>query len=116
MLKSIIEEAIAKMQAEKAQKVAVVKDKITREKIAPYNAQIEQARAVDLQKLDSELATKITEIKTEYEARKQAVIKRVDEEKQKNAEAMLATEIAVVAVDYDNAIAKLTEQLNGIEE
>ena len=116
MIKTVIEQAIKSIEAEKAQKVAVVKEQITREKIVPFNAEIDGARAKALQEVDAEYNQKIAQLRKECEEKKQELVRLGEEKERQNAETVLASELAVVAVEYDNAIAALTKQIEEIKE
>lgn len=116
MIKTVLEQAIKTIEAEKAQKISVIKEKVTREKIAPFNAEIDNARAKALAEVDTEMAQEISAIKQKYEAKKQELIALGEEKKKINAETVLAGETAVIASEYDNHIAKLTAQLAEIKE
>lgn len=116
MIKAYLEQAIKSIEAEKAQKISVAKDAIMREKIAPYNAQVDTDRAKALTAIDAELNAKIAEVKSVYEAKKQEIVALGEAKKKENAEAMLTAELAVITVAYDKHIAKLTAQLAEAEE
>ena len=92
MIKSVLEQAIKTIEVEKAQKIASIKDKVTREQIAPFNAEIDNARSKAIAELDTEMAQEISAVK------------------------VLAGETAVIASEYDKHIAKLNTQLAEINE
>lgn len=115
-MKSILEQAIRSIEAKRDNEVAIIKDRITREKIAPYNADIDTSRAKALTEIDNELNVKIAELKTEYETKKQELVRLAEENKKANAETVLASELAVVTVKYDGEIAKLKAQIAEIKE
>lgn len=116
MVKEHLLQAIKSIEAERDGKVAEVKDRVLREKIAPYNANVDQKRASALAEIDNELNAKIVELKATYEAKKQELVRLGEENKKANAESILATELAVVTIDYDAHIAKLNAQIAEIKE
>lgn len=116
MIKAYLEQAIRSIEMEKEKTVNAVKDRIMREKIVPFNADLDASRAKALSTLDEELNAKVVELKKEYEAKKQELIALGEEKKKANAESIFATELAVLTVDYDSAIAKLTAQIAEIKE
>ena len=116
MVKAYLEQAIKSIEAEKEQQIAVIKDRIMREKIMPFNAEIDTFRAKALTEIDNELNQKIAVLKQEYEVKKQELVKLGEEKKKANADSVLASELAVVSVKYDNHIAKLTAQIAEIKE
>lgn len=114
-MKDILLQAVKSIEAKRDRDVAVLKDRIVREKVAPYNADIDQKRAMALTELDTELNAKIVELRQVYEAKKQELVRLGEEKKKENAETLLATELAVVTVDYDAQIAKLNAQIAEIK-
>lgn len=116
MVKEYLLQAVKGIEAERDRKVAEVKDRIVREKLAPYNADVDEKRAKALRELDNELNVKMVELKREYDAKKQELIRLGEENKQKNADSVFASELAVVTIDYDAHIAKLNAQLAEIKE
>lgn len=116
MIKAYLEEAIKKIEMEKEQQASIIKDRLTREKIAPYNADIDSSRAKALTEVDNELNAKIAELKKTYEAKKQELVTLGEEKKKANAETVFASELAVFTVKYDKEITKLKAQLAEIEE
>lgn len=115
-MKAILEQAIKSIEAKRDGEVALIKDRIVREKIAPFNAEVDSFRAKALQEIDAELATKIADLKVAYEAKKQDLIKIGEEKKKENMDSVLASELAVITVKYDTEIAKLNAQLSEIKE
>lgn len=116
MIRFAIEEAIKKIEAQREQKIAGVKERLTREKITPKNAEIDALRAKAVLELDTELNEKIVELRKEYEEKKKELIALAEKKKAETAEAVYAAELSVLTVDYDTAIAKLTAQLAEIKE
>lgn len=116
MIKAYLEQAIKSIEADRERAVSDVRERIMREKIIPYNTDIDTSRARALAEIDNELNTRISALKQEYEVKKQELIRLGEEEKKTNAEAVLASELAVVTVEYDAHIAKLTAQISEIKE
>lgn len=116
MIKAYLEQAIKSIEMEKEKQVSLIKDRLMKEKIAPYNAEIDSYRAKALTEIDSELNVKIAELRKEYETKKQELIALGEEKKKGNMESIFATELAVLTIEYDSAIAKLTAQLAEIKE
>ena len=113
-----LEATIKNYETEKAQKIASVKEKATREKIVPFNAEIDNYRAKAINELNNELATKIneinaeasakvTELRKEYEQKKNELVTLGEEKKRTSADTVIATETAAVSVEYDGFISEL---------
>lgn len=116
MIRQYIEQAIKSIEVERDKQVTIAKDRIMREKIAPFNAEIDSARAKALTEVDVEINTKVAEIKQEGEVRKQELIALGEQKKKNNAETVLASELAILTISYDSAISKLNAQLAEIKE
>lgn len=116
MIKMALEQAIQTIKDAKERKIAEIKDRTMREKIIPYNADVDSARTKALTEIDNELNAKIVELKQAYETKKQELVRLGEENKKANADSVLASELAVLSVEYDAHIAKLTAQLEDIKE
>lgn len=115
-MKSILEQAVKSIEAKRDSEIAIIKDRVLREKVAPYNAEVDSYRAKALTEIDNELATKIAELKATYEAKKADLVKIGEEKKKANADSVLAAELAVITIKYDGEIAKLNAQIADIKE
>lgn len=116
MIKEFYEKWIKELEMDKEKKVAPLKDRIMREKIAPYNVDIDSSRAKALTEVDNKYNLKIAELKKACEAEKQELIVLGEKNKKENAEAVFASELAPITMEYDSAIAKLKAQLAEIKE
>lgn len=115
MVKEYLEQAVKNIEMEKERQVSAVRERIMREKIIPYNADVDQSRAKALAELDNELNTKFLELRQAYDLKKQELVRLSEENKKENAEKLVATELAVLTIEYDKAIAKLNSQIAEIE-
>ena len=122
-----LETTIKSYESEKAQKIAAVKERATREKIVPFNTEIDNYRAKAINELNNELNAKITEINSEasakiaelrkgYEAKKNELVSMGEEKKRTNAETVIATETAAVSVEYDEFISELNAILSKMKQ
>lgn len=116
MIKDRLEQTVRELEVEKERTVAAVKERVIREKVASYNAEIDNSRAKALQELDAELNAKIVSLQEEYAKKKQNLIELGEQDKQKHTETVLASELAVVTVEYDNSIGKLKALIAEIKE
>lgn len=116
MIKPYFEELIKKIEMEKERETAPIKDRLIREKINPYNADIDNSRAKALAETDNKYNAQIAELKKKCEAEKQELIKLGEDNKKANMETVFAAELAVFTAKYDKEIAKLKAQLAEIEE
>lgn len=122
-----LESTIKSYEAEKAQRIATVKEKATREKIVPFNAEIDNYRAKALGELTNELndkinainaeaSAKVAELRKTYEEKKQELFALGEEKKRTNAETVIATETAAVSVEYDGFISELNAILSKMKQ
>lgn len=116
MIKTYIEECIKKIETERDQRTAGVKATLMREKITPYNADIDSARAKALSELDNEMNAKIVAVRQEYEEKKKEMIELGENKKRANQEVVFTSGLAPYTINYDKAIAKLSAQLKDIQE
>lgn len=116
MIKEYLEQTIKSIETEKEKKVAEIKARLMQEKIAPFNAEVDEYRAKALTELDAQLNQKIAVLKQEYEAKKQELVKLGEEKKKANADTVLASDLAVVTVEFDKHINKLKAQIAEIKE
>lgn len=116
MLKPYFEELIKKLEIEKERETAPIKDRLMREKIAPYNADIDASRAKALAEVDNKYNLQVAELKKKCEEEKQALIKLGEDNKKANMETVFATDLVAFTSKYDKEIAKLRKQIEEIEE
>jgi hypothetical protein len=116
MIKVYLEETVEKIKAERERQVAIVKEKVTREKIVPFNQEIDRAREKAIAELQSKLNSAIVAHQEQFAKEKQALIDAGEKKKTENANTVITTEIGVVTIEYDRAISKLNEQIQEIKE
>lgn len=116
VIKVALEQAIRNIEVDKERKITEVKDRVTREKILPFNTDVDNARAKALAEIDNEFNQRVAELKQECEVKKQELVKLGEEKKKANADSVLATELAIVTIEYDAHIAKLNAQISEISE
>ena len=115
-IKNHLEQTIKNLQAEKEREVAIIKEKVTREKILPYNVEADKGRDLAIAELQSNLSDDIEARQKKFEVEKQAIVAENEKRKQNNASAILASETYAVTGIYDKAIAKLNEQIAELKE
>ena len=115
-IKLHLEQAIKSLEAEKEREANIVKDKVMKEKIIPFNQEIDIAREKAIAELQSSLNSTILAHQEKFAKDKQIMIEAGEKKKQENAAMVLATETSVVTIKYDKAIAKLKEQIEDINE
>lgn len=116
MIRQFIEEAVRKIEVEKERQCVAAKERVTREKILPYNAEIDKARDEAVAQKQRALNENIVALQETFAKEKQAIAEAAEKKKHDNAEAILASEITSVTVEYEKHIAKLKNQIEDIKE
>lgn len=104
------------IQAETEREIALVKDRIMREKIAPFNQELDQARIKAEAELSQELNTKITALQQEFAKKKQGLFDAGEKKKAEYLNSIMATETYAITGKADKAIAKIDAQIKELEE
>ncbi len=115
-IKVHLETAIKALQAEKEREVAVIKERVTREKILPYNQEADKGRDLAISELQQNMNEDITARQAKFAKEKQAIVDENERRKENNANAVLATETYDVTGKYDKAIAKLNDQIEELKD
>ena len=115
-IKAYLEQAVRNLEAEKEREVAVIKERVTREKIVPYNQEADKGRDLAIAELQQNMNEDITARQAKFVKEKQAIVEENEKRKENNANTVLATETYEVTGKYDKAIAKLNEQIADLKE
>lgn len=115
-MKSIFEEAIKKLELERDRKAAEVKEKVTRESIVPFNAEIDRAREKAIAELQSSLNSSIASLQAQFAEQKSSIIAAGEKKKSDNASAVITSATYSVTIEYDKAISALRKQMEEINE
>lgn len=115
-IKAYLEQTIRSLEAEKEREVAVIKERVTREKILPFNQEQDILRDKAIAELQQNMNEDITARQAQFAKEKQAIVEENEKRKENNANAVLATETYEVTGKYDKAIAKLNDQISDLKE
>lgn len=116
MLKQIIEEAIRKTEAAKEQKEREIKDRVTREKIIPYNAEIDKARNEAISQLQGTLDRDIVALRSKFDNERTKLVEAGEKKKAENAKIVIEAEVAAVVAPYNVILNGLHQQLEKVKE
>ena len=116
MIRAIIENAIRAMEAEKAQTLTALKDRVLREKIVPKHNEIDGARDKAIAELAAARDREISEIQATFALQRQELMEAGEKKKADFASETIAIETSIVTAKYDTSLAKLREQLEHTEE
>ncbi len=115
-IKAHFEQLIKTLEAEKEREVAVIKDKVTREKLVPFNQEMDIARDKAIAEKQQELNSNIVAHQERFAKEKQEIINAAEKKKAENAASVLATETYVVTGIYDKEIAHLKERIAELKD
>lgn len=115
-IKTYIEEAIKKIEAERDREVQTIKERVTREVILPYNAEIDKAREKAVAEEQAKLSKNISSLQENFAKQKTQLIEAGEKKKADNANRVISTETSIVCAKYDKVIWKLKEQIENINE
>ena len=116
MINQILERAIAELETQKSRDVSAIKERTMREKIVPYNNEINQSRDKAIAELNAQLNSNIADIQKKFAESKQALIDAGEKKKSDFAEVTIATETAIVVEKYDKSISELKKMINQEKE
>lgn len=105
MIKQILEDSISKIESEKSIAIQEAKAIAINEKIAPFNADIDNA----YQKALEELSLK-------FESDKKALLDAGEKKKLQNQETVMNDVVNSISYKYDLAIAKVKKQIEELGE
>lgn len=115
-IRAIIESNIRTLENEKNQAVSAIRETVYREKIIPFNREIDSARDGAIAELTTQLNADIAALQTKYATDKQAIVDAAEKKKAENAESVIATETYMVANQYDKIIASQNDILASMKE
>lgn len=115
-IKSIYEQAIRSLESEKQSLANAKREQVTREKIIPYNQEVDILRDKAIAEKQQALNASIVAQQEHFAKEKQEMIEAAEKKKAENANAVITTETYAVTVEYDKAISKLNEQIADLKE
>jgi hypothetical protein len=115
-VKTHLEQAVKNLEAERDREAAIVKDRVTRETIIPYNQDLDAARDKAIAELQQNLTGEIANLQEKFAKEKKAIFEANERKKENNANSVISTETYSVVVKYDKAIAKLNEQIADLKD
>jgi hypothetical protein len=116
MVRKHYEYAIAQIQSEKDKAIAQARETATREKVIPHNNEVNASRDKAIAELNAKLNEDIAALQQKFASERQSLIEMGEKNKTDYANSVIASEVAMVTVTYDQAINDLTNLLNKIKE
>ena len=111
-----LEQAIAKLEAEKNIEITAATERATREKVIPNNQAVDVAMQKAFAELDSICSQKIISLQKSVEEDKQRMRDAAEKKKSDFAKSTIAAETYTIVAKYDAAIANLEKQLDSVKE
>lgn len=115
-IKAHLEQAVRSLEAEKQSVAKAEEEKVTREKIIPFNQEIDRAREQAIAERQQALNATIVAQQERFAKEKQEMIEAGEKKKSENANAVITTATYSVTIEYDKAIAKLNDQIANLKE
>lgn len=115
-IKELLLQTIRNLEVEKNTVAASAKDKATKEKIIPYNQEIDKARDLAVAEKQQTLNATILAHQEQFAKDKKEMFEAAERKKADNASAVITSETYAVTVEYDKAIAKLQEQIEHLDK
>lgn len=115
-IKAHLEQAVKNLEAEKERVALAKKEEVTRDKIVPFNQEMDIARDKAISEKQSALNATIVAHQEQFAKEKKEIYDAAEKKKADNANTVIATETYTVTVEYDKAISKLKQQIQEIKE
>jgi hypothetical protein len=112
MFEQIIQNAIAQIEATRQRHITDCKQKVTQEKIVPFNAEIDSSLRAAISEVQQETANKITAIQQEFEATKKRMQEVAEAKKSAFATQTIEEAIAMINLEADTTIAHFQSKLH----
>lgn len=101
---------------EKERAISAEKDRVMREQVTPKIAEIETSKNEAINALTTKLNQDIASIQQAFNVEKARYIEASEKKKAEFTEQAISTATAIVAVEYDKAIANLDKQISEIRD
>ena len=111
-----LEQTIKNLEIEKEREVAIIKERVTREKIVPYNQEADKGRDLAIAELQQNMNEDITARQAQFAKEKQEIFEENEKRKENNSNAVLATETYAITGKYDKEIAYLKERVAELKD
>lgn len=112
MFDQILQNAIAQIEATRQRHITECKQKVTQEKIVPFNAEIDASLRAAIAEVQQETANKITAIQQEFDATRKCMQDAAENKKSAFANQSLEEAVAMINIEADTTIAHLQSKLH----
>ena len=111
-----VTEAMARDESEKQRQISLSKEKVMREKVVPFNIEIDKARDKAINELSNKLNQDIVNLRQAFEEEKKALEKAGEQKKADFQRTAVETEIATINSQSSIAKAKFEKLLEELGE
>ena len=115
-IKQHYETALKSIESEMERAIAIAKERVTRERIVPNNAEIDNSRAAAINAITTKLNQDIAKLQENFNAEKQAIVEASEKKKAEFAANTIATETSIVSAQYTAAMNELKNAISKIQE
>jgi hypothetical protein len=109
MIKQIYEQTIARLEAEQQREIEAEKQRVLREQVIPFNAEIDKALQEALAAEHKRVSEKVAAIQRDFEEEKRQLTEAAEAKKKASAETAIATAVALVTAQTAEAIQNLKD-------
>jgi uncharacterized protein YqfA (UPF0365 family) len=111
MIKQVYNDAINKIEACRQQQIEAAKAQVMREKIVPFNAEIDTALRAAIQELTARHNEKTKNLQADFNMQKQSLIEAAEQKKKEFAATAMEIAVSVINKEADCAIANLASYI-----
>lgn len=115
-IKTFIEQAIRNIQAEQEQELRNITQRVTQEKIVPFNREADIRRDEAIKQETDNLNAQIATLQADFAKKRNEIVVANEEYKKNHEQQVITAETALLNDKYAKAIAELEESLKNIEE
>lgn len=115
-IKQIVVQAIAQIENEKQRQISLSKEKVIREKILPFNNEVDTARDKAIRELETKLNNDKAVLQAKFEEDKKKLIDGGEKKKAEFQRTAVETEIATINAQTTIAKSKLEKILEELGE
>lgn len=111
-----LEKGIVEVKAGADKEIAVIREKLMKEKILPFNEEIDAARVKAEQELAVNLNKNISALQEKYNKDRQALFDAGQKKKEEFEKSVIATATYEITKERDKAVTRLQNQINDLKE
>ena len=111
MIKQIMEQSIAQIEGDRQRKIESERQRVIREKVVPFNAEIDDALRDAVAEENRQLNATISAVQARFEEKRKELNEAAERKKKEYADTEIATAVAAINAKADDAIRHIKEYL-----